>query len=139
MLTPKNALSAQFHEKYDSLTDLIGKLPRIVPAGKDYQKTVNAIDDQWQRLPIALALLPENIGSIEEPDVFWSRIRKHESTAGKREFEELASFALSVLSLPHSNAECERVFSQVNLVFLVLKLQHIEKQSRIYSLHFSFF
>lgn len=29
-------------------------------------------------------------------------------------FNELADFALSVLCLPHSNADCERVFSKVN-------------------------
>ena len=30
-------------------------------------------------------------------------------------FLDLANFALAALSLPHSNAECERVFSKVNL------------------------
>lgn len=30
------------------------------------------------------------------------------------DFNEVADFALSVLSLPHSNADCERVFSTVN-------------------------
>lgn len=29
-------------------------------------------------------------------------------------FSELTKFALDVLSLPHSNADCERVFSAVN-------------------------
>jgi len=30
------------------------------------------------------------------------------------DYDELADFALSVLSLPHANADCERVFSTVN-------------------------
>lgn len=30
------------------------------------------------------------------------------------DYGELADFALSVLSLPHANADCERVFSTVN-------------------------
>lgn len=30
------------------------------------------------------------------------------------DYSELADFALSVLSLPHANADCERVFSTVN-------------------------
>lgn len=32
------------------------------------------------------------------------------------DFCNLANFALSVLSLPHPNAECKRVFSKVNLL-----------------------
>lgn len=32
------------------------------------------------------------------------------------DLNELTDFALSVLSLPHSNADCERVFSTVNCI-----------------------
>lgn len=38
------------------------------------------------------------------------------STGGINQFIELAEFAISLLSLPHSNADIERVFSQMNLV-----------------------
>lgn len=31
-------------------------------------------------------------------------------------FDDLADFALSVLSLPHANADCERVFSSINCI-----------------------
>lgn len=31
-------------------------------------------------------------------------------------FEVLPSVVLTVLSIPHSNAECERIFSKVNLI-----------------------
>lgn len=31
-------------------------------------------------------------------------------------FQELGNFALTVLSLPHSNAACERCFSKINLI-----------------------
>lgn len=43
-------------------------------------------------------------------DKFWIKIFQSDSN-----FLELSDFALSVLSLPHSNSECERVFSKVNL------------------------
>ena len=33
----------------------------------------------------------------------------------------MANFALCVLSLPHSNAECERVFSKINLYKIKLR------------------
>lgn len=43
-------------------------------------------------------------------DKFWGKLLQKEPG-----FVDLASFALGLLSLPHSNAECERVFSKVNL------------------------
>ncbi|CAL4082586.1 unnamed protein product, partial [Meganyctiphanes norvegica] len=36
--------------------------------------------------------------------------------SGSNPFKELADFSISLLILPHSNAEVERVFSQMNLV-----------------------
>lgn len=90
-------------------------LPRIVSL--EDTKTVEAIDNQWRRLPSALALLPEDIHKEHQPDKFWSKLLKYKNGEGLSEFEELATFALSVLSLPHSNASCERIFSQVNSFF----------------------
>lgn len=31
-------------------------------------------------------------------------------------FKKLSRFVLNVISLPHSNADCERIFSKVNLI-----------------------
>jgi len=56
--------------------------------------------------------LSENIINEKEPDKFWIQIKNLES----RQFYELAIFALSAMSLPHSNAYCERIFSKVNRV-----------------------
>lgn len=47
---------------------------------------------------------------------FWSEVFMYKDSAGNNTFEELADFALEVLSLPWSNADVERVFSQLNLV-----------------------
>ena len=40
----------------------------------------------------------------------------YRDSAGKNPFEELSKFALKLLSLPHSNGDIERVFSQMNLI-----------------------
>lgn len=47
---------------------------------------------------------------------FWSEVNEYKDSADNNPFSELASLAISILSLPHSNAEIERVFSQMNVV-----------------------
>ncbi|KAL7382723.1 hypothetical protein ABVT39_026993 [Epinephelus coioides] len=46
---------------------------------------------------------------------FWSEIWKFRDAADVNPFQELAMAAVSVLSLPHSNAEVERLFSQMSV------------------------
>lgn len=52
----------------------------------------------------------------ENTVAFWAEVKTFMDSAGNRQFQDLAVFALNLLSLPWSNAEVERVFSQVNLV-----------------------
>ncbi|CAG4997779.1 unnamed protein product [Parnassius apollo] len=47
---------------------------------------------------------------------FWSEVHEYKDSADNNPFSELASLTISILSLPHSNAEIERVFSQMNIV-----------------------
>lgn len=119
---PKNAMSASFRATQRSLVPLMDVVPRIESDESILQK----IDDQWRCLPDSLALLPTMIqDDIKlEPDLFWSKIYNHQSEAGVKEFKDLAKFALEVLSLPHANADCERVFSQVSrlISFILAKL-----------------
>lgn len=71
---------------------------------------MQTIDNQWRL--ISLVELSDNIINEKEPDKFWIQIKNLESG----QFYELALFALSAMSLPHSNACCERIFSKVNRV-----------------------
>lgn len=57
-----------------------------------------------------------NWENIENTSKFWSEVKRYRDSAGNNPYEDLVNFALSLLSLPWSNAEVERVFSQVNLV-----------------------
>lgn len=43
-----------------------------------------------------------------------SQISQLKDQRGEKLFKFLPTFMLSILSLPHSNAACERLFSQVN-------------------------
>lgn len=43
-------------------------------------------------------------------------VYEYKDAAGRRSFEDLGTFALALLSLPLSNADVERVFSQQNII-----------------------
>lgn len=107
-LKPKNAMSSAFREELPTLLPLLSALPRLVN-----EESMQMIDDQWRRLPYASAILSEECKTIFEPDRFWFKVLSSKSEAEVSEFKELASFALGALSIPHSNADCERVFSKV--------------------------
>lgn len=54
--------------------------------------------------------------NVESTMKFWSEVTKYSDSGGNNPFFELVKFAQIILSLPWSNAEVERVFSQINLV-----------------------
>ena len=47
---------------------------------------------------------------------FWIDVLHHVDAAGECDFNELATFVLSLMALPFSNAAVERAFSQMNLI-----------------------
>lgn len=47
---------------------------------------------------------------------FWAEVRKYRDAANINPFSDICDLALAVLSLPHSNADVKRVFSQMNTV-----------------------
>lgn len=76
---------------------------------------IQSIDEQWRLLSQYTFKLGE-INPNVAIDKFWSNLLTLKNSNGDTIFEDVASFVLNILSLPHSNAACERVFSQVNLV-----------------------
>ncbi|XP_062141089.1 uncharacterized protein LOC133849197 isoform X1 [Drosophila sulfurigaster albostrigata] len=57
-----------------------------------------------------------NWSNLTDTISFWAEVSNYVDAAGNKRFSALASFALSLLSMPWSNAEVERVFSQMNNV-----------------------
>lgn len=47
---------------------------------------------------------------------FWCEVKNFKDSANENPFLELVDFAMEVLTLPHSNTEVERLFSQMNIV-----------------------
>lgn len=77
--------------------------------GKD-QDTIARIDDQWRQLHLL------KWAQTTKTKEFWYEVLNFKDSQGQARFQEIASFALSLLVLPHSNADVERVFSSMNLV-----------------------
>ena len=46
--------------------------------------------------------------------MFWVAIKNVLDSDGEPKFKVVSEFALSCLSLPHANADCERCFSNIN-------------------------
>lgn len=104
MLHATNAASAKFREVAPSIFPLIQLLPRVISEEK--VNLIQKIDDQWRALPSKFNELDLTLPI----DKFWSELYLCEN------YKELSQFALDTLCIPHSNAQCERVFSHVNLM-----------------------
>ncbi|KAH8025106.1 hypothetical protein HPB51_003022 [Rhipicephalus microplus] len=71
---------------------------------------IDLVNAQWKKLTL--------VGWANTTDTiaFWSEATAYRDAAGSNPFHEVAQLAVDVLSLPHSNAEVERVFSQLSVV-----------------------
>ena len=71
---------------------------------------ITNIDFQWRRL--------HHIKWSDTNDTlrFWSEVSSYRDSSGENPLGELANLAVSLLSLPHSNADVERTFSQMNII-----------------------
>lgn len=94
-----------------SLFQILKLFPRIVDLND--LNGLQKIDNQWRTL-ISTNFSQEILD--KDIDVMWNDIMNLENGNGEKKFKELSHFVLSVLSAPHSNASCERVFSKVNLI-----------------------
>lgn len=57
--------------------------------------------------------LPQDISAEDRLDVKWSLVGEIKAADGTLKYDKLSRVMLSILTIPHSNAACERVFSQV--------------------------
>ncbi|KYN30271.1 hypothetical protein ALC57_00266 [Trachymyrmex cornetzi] len=108
-LSPSKAMLRSTRDNVLSLLPLMKLLPRIVDL-EEYQD----IDDEWRQLP--LYELPVDINPKGNVDLFWAKLMFIDDNDQGLTFKKLSKFVLDVLSLPHSNADCERLFSQINLI-----------------------
>lgn len=107
ILKPKVALSEIEREKTPSLIPLLLMLPRVCDP-----ELYQAVDDEWRRL--GYYPLDDEMKDMDT-DAFWAKLLSLKNDGDVYLFKNVAQCALNILSLPHSNADSERVFSQVNL------------------------
>ncbi|CAH2086584.1 unnamed protein product [Euphydryas editha] len=88
--------------KNDNIIDLAKEL------GIDDVQKLEKIDLQWNNINFVKW---QNINSTLE---FWAEVNQYKNAADENPFKELCDLALTVISLPHSNAEIERIFSAMN-------------------------
>ncbi|KAB0790621.1 hypothetical protein PPYR_14935 [Photinus pyralis] len=109
-LSPENALSNSFRSHYPSLQPLYAVSKRFLPNNVNM---IQAIDDEWRKLPM---LTDDGIRKEQIIDTFWGKLASYKNVLGEYEYRNLALFAISLLCIPHANADCERIFSKVNLI-----------------------
>ena len=70
---------------------------------------------------------------------FWSEVKSYRDAGGNIRFEEIANFVLKLLSLPWSNADIERVFSQMNIIKTNLRNRlHLQTVNSVLAIRYNF-
>lgn len=111
LIDPKVAIS-KTRENNSTIFPLLKLLPRITESNDELLQN---IDDEW-RLVNNFNIPTDVLNHLEEPDVFWFKLSNLQMGNQEYPFLHLSNFALGALSLPHSNTDCERIFSKVNLI-----------------------
>lgn len=123
LVNPETALSK--NNNCSSLAHLCALLPKCAE-GLNKQ----SIDDEWRQL--RFYDFSEKILHEKSTDIFWSNVKNIRNDEDIPLFYNISTFFLNILSLPHSNADCERIFSSMNLLKTKLRnALHISSVSHI--------
>ncbi|KAJ8270844.1 hypothetical protein GJAV_G00119920 [Gymnothorax javanicus] len=106
-------VSLRQNAKFSSLKFFTDKFPCMILSkdGEDRSTAVDALQAQfvnYQVIDISSEILEESAA-----DKQWTMLAKCTDSLSKPMFDRLARAMLGILTIPHSNAECERLFSQV--------------------------
>nr|XP_027218794.1 uncharacterized protein LOC113811280 isoform X3 [Penaeus vannamei] len=124
-LNPKQVLDEDVRSHQPSISDLLKEVPRI------NHFSSRMLDDQWRS--ICYHVFPEHIKSAQnDAGAFYKGLIEFEDDAGRRIYEHFGRFAMQILSLPASNADAKRVFSELN--FFKRKERNSLKMSTVKSL-----
>lgn len=96
-------------KKIKTISDVVTHFPNLVTEGE-----IQQIDNEWRMLR-NLIFNDFDLTSQDDVVVFWKKISKIQCGDSEPKFSKLNSFVFNILCLPHSSANVERSFSQINL------------------------
>ncbi|KAL1483963.1 hypothetical protein MTO96_032855 [Rhipicephalus appendiculatus] len=91
----------------------VDSFPAMLPLqpGESKMEAVDALEVEFSKLQAQD--LPPHILQEERVDAQWRMVSQLRTADGRLKFSRIAEVMLGILSIPHSNAECERLFSLV--------------------------
>lgn len=95
--------------EYESIVPLAMHFPNLVP-----ENEIQRLDNEWRQLRN-----DELLASYEEKDsivAFWVNVSLRKYADDSEMYPVLSKFSINLLTLPHSSANVERQFSQINLL-----------------------
>ncbi|XP_077557207.1 uncharacterized protein LOC144172323 [Haemaphysalis longicornis] len=105
-VTPKTALSAEARRKLPALPTLQNRYAHLLP-------DASRVEEEWRMLPSYFSK-DEKLTLEDKPAaLFWADLHQMRTFGNKQEFLNIATLAQLILSLPHSNAATERIFSHM--------------------------
>eukprot|EP00795_Rhopilema_esculentum_P009772 gene9772-18305_t len=88
----------------------IQDVTKLAERFRNISPDIDAVNKELRQ--IKLIDVPEKLK--DDPILFWSHFKQYKDAAGEPRFNNVAQLALSLYSLPYSNAEVERIFSRMN-------------------------
>ncbi|KAL3247537.1 hypothetical protein MRX96_056968 [Rhipicephalus microplus] len=103
-------LDTMFFRKVRFFVDSFPVMLPLQP-GEAKMEAVDALQVEFSKLQAQD--LPPHILLEEQVDAQWRMVSQLRTADGRLKFSRIAEVMLGILSIPHSNAECERLFSLV--------------------------
>ena len=98
--------------KVADVIQIASKFPNILS-----ENDLLKLDDEWRELQFTDTVdIPEYSGHRDNVATFWGNLGKIEDACGSLKFPIIGKLTKSLLSIPHSNADVEWIFSHVNLI-----------------------
>jgi hypothetical protein len=94
---------------FTSIKFFIERFPVFIKG--NLTEELDQLNDEFCALQIAE--IPQHVTAEERTDVKWHLISKIKNPMGEEVYKKICDVMLGILSIPHSNAECERIFSLV--------------------------
>ncbi|KAG0435519.1 hypothetical protein HPB47_018436 [Ixodes persulcatus] len=104
---PSTALSNEARKRLPSLPVLQDRYKHLLPS-------VGDVEQEWRMLPSFFTESEKIELQTKSPDAFWGQVSKTKTFDHKLVLPNIATLAKLVLTLPHSNAETERIFSMLS-------------------------